>query len=73
MIPQSFDPLMMLGTTKSMGDHAAPGMPGEVDRTLAQKFDSPGSAVNIEFGGGENPLSTGEIQRQPSGVDRFGT
>ncbi len=73
MIPDSFDPTMMLGTAKSKGDHAAPAAPGPNARTLAESFD--GAAVtagNVEMPGADRPIAaTGGYGGPPSGVDKF--
>ena len=63
---------MMLDTARSKGDHGVPPMSGpSTSPTLAQPFDpAAGDATNISMG--DDTRSTpSDIQRQPSGVDRF--
>lgn len=73
-MPDSFDPLMMLGTATSKGDPAAPAVPGDTGTSaLPEAFDPASvSAANVQMPGPDRPLSTsGGFGGPPAGVDRF--
>lgn len=70
MIPDSFDPTMMLSSAKNVGEGGIPSGEG-TDSTLAQKFDSAPTAQNIVFGTDTRPTSTPDSGGPPAGVDRF--
>lgn len=76
-MPDRFDPLMDLGTTKSKGDHSAPAIPDATPGSaLPQRFDGAAnfgtSGSDIKFG--DESVRDGDFgspQRQPADVDRF--
>lgn len=74
--PDRFDPLMDVGTAKSMGSEAAPVPDAATGNTLAEPFDGAANfgtvGADIVFPGPTLPLASDGVQRQPADVDRFG-
>lgn len=74
-IPQSNDPLMMLGTAKNANGGAENyrTTPTDTpDRTLAEKFQSDqNTAQNVDFGGGISTPSGSGFGGPPAGVDKY--
>lgn len=74
MIPQSFDPQAGLSSAKNVGDVAVPSVPAETGTSrIPEQYKAEGNtALNIVIGEDTRPIATDGIQRQPSGVDKFG-
>lgn len=76
-VKDSFDPTMMLGSAKNVGEPAGAEIPAdrEVFPADVLKLDGTqnlGDATrNVEMPGAENPVSTDGIQRQAGLVDSF--
>jgi hypothetical protein len=74
-LPDSFDPLMDIGSAKNVGDNSTPAIPGITGTSpLPQQFDSTANfgtnGHDVVFGLPHEGAYSGP-QRQPADVDRF--